>query len=292
MTVSSRGHRGRLLLCTDLDRTLLPNGAQPESPRAREAFRRLATQPDIVLVYVSGRDRALIERAIVNYALPRPALAVGDVGTSIYDLRDGDWRSVDAWQAEIAPDWCGYDRPGLANVIGEFSILRLQEQSKQNTYKLSYYVPLHADRQALDRIIAERLGAIGVEASLVWSVDEPAGVGLLDVLPRSATKLHAVQFVRALLDVPIGHTVFAGDSGNDLPVLVSEIPSVLVANAMPEVREEACRLARASSSCEALYVASGRLTGMNGNYAAGIIEGVLHYHPRLAASLDDFLDAG
>ena len=29
----------RLLLCTDLDRTLIPNGPQPESPRARAAFR-------------------------------------------------------------------------------------------------------------------------------------------------------------------------------------------------------------------------------------------------------------
>ncbi len=28
-----------------------------------------------------------------------------------------------------------------------------------------------------------------------------------------------------------GNTVFAGDSGNDVPVLVSAVPSVLVANA-------------------------------------------------------------
>ena len=31
-----------LLLCTDLDRTLLPNGEQPESPQARTLFARLA----------------------------------------------------------------------------------------------------------------------------------------------------------------------------------------------------------------------------------------------------------
>ena len=30
-----------LLLCTDLDRTLLPNGTAPESPRARALFRFL-----------------------------------------------------------------------------------------------------------------------------------------------------------------------------------------------------------------------------------------------------------
>ena len=36
-----------------------------------------------------------------------------------------------------------------------------------------------------------------------------------------------------------GTTIFAGDSGNDLQVLASAIPAVLVANAMPRVAEEA-----------------------------------------------------
>ncbi|MEJ2621733.1 MAG: haloacid dehalogenase, partial [Candidatus Thiodiazotropha sp.] len=31
----------KLLLCTDLDRTLIPNGSQPESAGAREAFKQL-----------------------------------------------------------------------------------------------------------------------------------------------------------------------------------------------------------------------------------------------------------
>ena len=42
---------------------------------------------------------------------------------------------------------------------------------------------------------------------------------------------------------PRERTVFAGDSGNDLDVLASAIPSVLVANADPGVRAEARRRA-------------------------------------------------
>ena len=34
----------RLLLCTDLDRTLIPNGPQPESPGARAHFATLAAE--------------------------------------------------------------------------------------------------------------------------------------------------------------------------------------------------------------------------------------------------------
>ena len=54
----------RLLICTDLDRTLLPNGVQPESPGARRRFAALASRPEVTLVYVTGRHRALVEQAI------------------------------------------------------------------------------------------------------------------------------------------------------------------------------------------------------------------------------------
>ena len=47
---------GHLLLCTDLDRTLIPNGPQPESAQAREHFARFAAHPQVTLAYVSGRD--------------------------------------------------------------------------------------------------------------------------------------------------------------------------------------------------------------------------------------------
>jgi hypothetical protein len=69
-------------------------------------------------------------------------------------------------------------------------------------------------------------------------------------------------------------TVFAGDSGNDLDVLTSDIPSVLVANADADIK---ARMATVSAA--KLYLAKGDFLGMNGNYCAGILEGVAHYHP-------------
>lgn len=62
----------RLLLCSDLDRTLLPNGQQPESPAARQRFTRFVSWPEVMLVYVTGRHRQLVEQAIANYRLPQP----------------------------------------------------------------------------------------------------------------------------------------------------------------------------------------------------------------------------
>lgn len=274
-----------LLLCTDLDRTLLPNGTESESPDARSHFRRLASLPEIVLVYVSGRDRGRVQHAIENYRLPQPHMVVSDVGTTIHDLHNGDWQVWTRWQKEIAPDWNGFDHNGLHRLFLDIGELRLQEYSKQARFKLSYYVPLHADIETISQHMQSLLTEREISASLVWSIDEPAGMGLLDVLPACATKLHAVEFLQQALGFGNGRTLFAGDSGNDLPVLISPIPSVLVANAMGQVIQDAETGTDQMGNGDAFYHARGGFLGMNGNYAAGILEGVAHYHPDIAEVL-------
>jgi HAD superfamily hydrolase (TIGR01484 family) len=270
-----------LLLCTDLDRTLIPNGAEPESPGARERFARFAAREEVTLAYVTGRHRALVEQAISDYGLPLPDYVIGDVGTSIYRVSDGAWTQVPDWQEIIGADWGGAERSGIAALFGDLPELRLQESSKQNRYKLSYYTSSDLDHGSLIARMRERLAPTGVNASLVWSIDEAAGLGLLDVLPAGATKYHAVVFLMGLTGHDESTTLFAGDSGNDLEVLASPIPSVLVANGHPAVRAEAQRLAEAKGHPERLYEASGGWEGMNGNYSAGILEGVAHFRPDL-----------
>ena len=82
-----------------------------------------------------------------------------------------------------------------------------------------------------------------------------------------------------------GDTVFCGDSGNDLEVLESHLPSVLVANAAAEVRQQALARARQAGHEEQLYLARGGFMEMNGCYAAGILEGIAHYCPTAIASM-------
>jgi hypothetical protein len=64
-----------------------------------------------------------------------------------------------------------------------------------------------------------------------------------------------------------------------MEVLVSRLPAVLVANATEEVRTAAVEKASAGGHSDALYLARGDFLGMNGNYAAGVVEGIAHYHP-------------
>jgi len=198
-----------IVLCTDLDRTVIPNGAQPESHEARPRLRRLAARPEATLVYVTGRHKALLEDAIRDYDLPIPHYAIGDVGTTIYQVRDGEWRPWDAWSDEIAPDWKGHDRESLAELLQGLGDLRLQEPEKQNDFKLSYYAPTGTRPDALLAEVRQRLDARGVRASLIWSIDEAADCGLLDVLPAAANKLHAIRFLMREKGFSDTQTVFS-----------------------------------------------------------------------------------
>ena len=272
----------KLLICTDLDRTLLPNGTQPESPEARTIFTRLVSRPEVYLVYVSGRNLALVQDAIQEYDLPTPHWIVGDVGSTMYKYEGDRWKSWQNWTQQIAGDWRGFnaiDLEPLFSDLAEISHLVLQEPDQQSRFKLSYYLPLDVEKNALQQYIKLRLEEQNIAASLIYSVDEAKEIGLLDILPARATKLHAVEFLMGQLNFDDGNTVFAGDSGNDLPMLISAVPSVLVANAPEDIIVQSQQQAKELGNTHRLYLAQGGFLGMNGNYSAGILEGIVHYYP-------------
>ena len=270
----------RLLICTDLDRTLLPNGPQPESSQARREFAALVSDTRLLLAYVTGRDRQLVQQALTEYQLPQPDFVIGDVGTTMYRIKpEGSWESYQDWDTRIGADWNGRTNQGLQQLLEDIPELQLQEPGKQNRHKLSYYLGLDTDRDAIARNVIDRLKTAAVQARVVWSIDELAGIGLFDILPESASKYHAVVVLQNWQGFDDSNTIFSGDSGNDLEVLTSSIPAVLVANSSPEVKAEALQMAASAGHAAQLYIARGGYHGMNGNYSAGILEGVAHYYP-------------
>jgi len=280
--------RESYLVCTDLDRTLIPNGSAPESPAAEALFAALVSRPDVTLVYVSGRHRELVEDAMAEYRLPAPDFVIGDVGTTMYRLdRKQTWRRHAPWEQSIAGDWRGLGHAELAALLSDLPGLTPQEPPKQNRFKLSYYFDEGADTAVLFDAVSERLEGAGVRARLVSSRDDISGQGLLDVLPLRASKRHAIEALMASEGFGLEQTVFCGDSGNDLEVLVSPIPAVLVANAQPEVRRQAALLAEKEGFTAQLYIARGGFLDLNGNYRGGMLEGIAHFYPTLGAWLKD-----
>ena len=150
---------------------------------------------------------------------------------------------------------------------------------------MSYYLPLDVAHKKVLTEIEQRLSQLGVAASLVFSIDEPKQIALLDVLPLNATKLHAIEFMRQHLGYDMQETIFAGDSGNDLQVLGSSIRSILVANADPDIKREALHLAEKNGSTRSHYLASQNDFPLGGNYAAGVLQGVVFFIPEIEKKL-------
>ena len=269
----------KILLGCDLDRTIIPNGIQKESPLARPLLRRLALCANIYLAYVSGRDQKLIRDAIAEFHLPVPDYAIGDVGTTLYRIINGNWQLSDDWSAEIGQDWKRLEREELTMLLGDIKEIQLQEPEKQSQYKLSYYTDQNIDYQALVMNIRGRLAKPGVRVSIIWSVDEIGEIGLLDIIPARANKLHAIRFLMQQEQFPEERTVFAGDSGNDLDVLTSGLQAILVKNAAGDVRKQALDALSRKCMTNRLYLPQGNYLGMNGNYAAGVLEGLVHFIP-------------
>lgn len=275
----------RLLLCTDMDRTIIPNGHQPDHPEAHKHFSQLCKLPEIKLAYVTGRHLQLVKQAIADYNLPEPDYAITDVGTKIYQRIQNKWEELPPWQEQIAKDWQGKTHGQLQQALSTISELELQEQSKQNDFKLSYYLSLNVDQEAVLKKIEQQLTLMGVAASLILSIDELKQVVLLDILPRNANKLHAIHFLRHHLGYGIDETIFSGDSGNDLQVLGSSIRSILVANADPDIKRQALQLVENNNCKESLYLAQQDNFTLGGNYTAGVLQGVVYFIPEIGEML-------
>jgi hypothetical protein len=274
-----------ILLCSDLDRTLIPNGAELESPSARPLFSQLAARrTELRLAYVSGRDKHLVREAVRDFDLPEPDFVIGDVGTSLYHVAGDRWHLDDGWLDEIGRDWHGRTREDIAVLVADAGGrgLELQPPEKQNRYKISYYTDPSVDPQPLKEHLFRTLAEHRVPAHIIWSRDDEARRGLLDILPRRANKLQAIRFLMRQENIDAESAVFAGDSGNDLDVLTSGMQAIIVKNAAADVRRSALDRLDERGQTQRLYQAKGDFHGMNGNYAAGVLEGLVHFFPETA----------
>lgn len=270
----------KLLICTDLDRTLIPNGKEPESPNARELFNKLVSHSQVTLTYVTGRGQSLGEEAIQQYQLPCPDYVIADVGSTIYKIKCNQWLRLGKWDAKISIDWQNKTQSDLVPLFSDLQQCRLQEREKQGLHKLSYYISLDTEVKTVIAQMRSRLENQKIQSNLIWSIDEQANVGLLDILPFSANKRYAIEFLMTNQNFTLHNTVFSGDSGNDLAVLVSPIKSILVANANSELKEKVKLDSNRAGFMDSLYIAQGEYSDLNGNYSAGIIEGIFHYFPK------------
>jgi len=262
------------IVATDLDRTLLPNGHWPADPEAIPLFNELTRRDDVLVVYVTGRNLDLAEKAISEFGVRHPDVLCGDVGTTIRKYQDGEWHFDKGWETHVhhaSPRWdAGQIRQALAGIDGIVE----QEAEHLNQFKQSYY----ADHSRTEEILEQVHTAVGgkFDEVIVYSFDSQDGKGLLDLLPASATKQTALEYVAEEYGQPLDQVVFCGDSGNDIFPLTAGFAGVLVRNADEQLVEQV-RQAMQDNPDLQVHFAQGNFKGLSGYYTSGVIEGCFHY---------------
>lgn len=266
------------ILATDLDRTLIPNGKQ-KYDSSLSLFKHLVKQNKIKLIYVTGRNLKLTNEAIKNYYLPKPDYLIANVGSRIYKYKNKKLITDKKWFNYLNKKTKTWDIKKFKKILKEVPGLKIQEKEKQDKYKLSYYVNLKKEKDILKKIKLD-LGKISQDVKIIYSHDYPKKRGLLDILPKNATKIGAINFLVKELKIPKENIICAGDSGNDLQMLTSDYKTIIVKNANKKLKREIKKIRRSKQTIRNLYIAKNKKIGklkLNGNYVSGIIQGLVYF---------------
>lgn len=277
------------ILCTDLDRTLIANGSHANDQRALPALHSLLAKTSLKLVYVSGRDIKLVEHAIEKYHLPVPDFAITDVGSQIYQRKNTSWQKNLDWHTALENTWASHKITTIKNELSSISGISLQEPERQSIFKVSYYFSTKLDFTELNNKLIRIVERANLKANIVMSVDETTDTGLIDFIPKNASKNLAIQFLAEQESFDTSRLVYSGDSGNDMSVFSSRFNTILVNNAEPHVKELALSLAKQNNLTDTIYIAHGDYFSLTGNYCAGILEGMAYYFPELKMTIHEVL---
>ena len=263
-----------MIIATDLDRTLLPNGKQ-EYDNTMHIFKKILAEKHFVLIFVTGRNLGEIESAITEFKTPSPEYLVAEVGTRIYSKNKEGFTEDKQWIDNVKSQTENWDIKKFKDSLADLG-LRLQEEDHQNQFKLSYYIDNLDNSDAIVKETTHRIKKQCAHATIVYSIDEVNSIGLLDILPVNATKYTALEYLRKKLNTSKDDTVYCGDSGNDILPLTSGYKAILVRNAIEKIRVTVKELMIQEGRLDNLYIAKG-YKKFNGYYVSGIIEGLIKH---------------
>lgn len=259
------------MFASDLDGTLIPLAEMDEKERLVSQINARLAQSKLPIVYVTGRHLSLALEGIADAGLQQPDYFITDVGTQVFAKDGGEWKLVEEYANALSQQWSGEERKKLLTIASSFIELELQEHEKQSRYKLSFYAKPEFLKDASGAFdsFKQTLNESQIPYQLISSLNPENNLALLDLLPPSASKFSALSVVADTCSIPSNEILYFGDSGNDLAVFLSGIPSVLVANTAADVREEVRRYTEQNAQAQ-IYFAKMNAT-------AGVLEGIDYF---------------
>ncbi len=243
-----RGELSRMLVA-DVDGTLIY--PEKQNPGMTKLFKSLRKRnKGTVFALASGRNLDLVKDAIVQYNIPNPDIIISSVGSEIFYLYP-DLLKDKGWANFLKRRW---KRDTIVEALKSVSWLRLQEEEAQKEFKISYYFK---EKHYNEDEIRETLSRSWNQVNIIKSHG-----AFLDILPKQASKGHALLFLCHKWAIPLDQVVAAGDSGNDLDMFRGSVKGIVVGNYSLEMAQ-----LKAKNN---LYIAKQAA-------AAGITEGLGHY---------------
>ncbi len=238
------------LFASDIDGTLISE--EHDHAGLEELITLINSRPaDLAIALASGRSIDLVLKVIEEFQLPLPDFLVCAVGSQIYYRHNDDFRLDRGWSSYLDKDW---NRQEILRRLRSLDWLDLQEDEAQNPHKVSYYIKDETFKsEQFDAVLGKYRSMI----SVIYSHNL-----FLDILPRRASKGKALKYICRKWSIPSHDLYTAGDSGNDLDMLVGSGKGIIVSNHAPELRDIPTRKNLFRSTKPA---------------AAGILEGLRHY---------------
>jgi sucrose-6-phosphatase len=260
------------LIATDLDRTLLPNGKQ-EYDNSMNIFKKIIKKRKFKISYITGRNLNQTKDAIKKYKIPNPDYLISSVGTKIYQYNHKNKRFSEdkKWAKIIKKETPQWNTNKIKKLLIKTDGLKLQEKENQNQFKISFYADTRKEKKILKEV-RKKIKKIK-RIKTIYSHDYPIKRGLLDIMPSCSTKKGALDYITKKSKIKKKDTIFCGDSGNDLNLLISEYKSIIVRNANSKIKKEV----KAKKGTKKLYIAK-KQKELNGNYVSGIIQGLIHFN--------------
>ncbi|WP_116082658.1 HAD-IIB family hydrolase [Tropicimonas sp. IMCC34011] len=201
------------VLATDLDGTFL--GGTDEARAALYEWID-ANRDSVGLVFVTGRDPEFIVDLTRGTPIPTPDYVVGDVGTTIARVVDGQVEPIAELEEEIARTW-GDAGPRVRQALDGHPGLTVQDT------EFRYRVSFDMDPETYDDSAALKVSEMGFDPLI-------SANRYFDVLPRGISKGPSIRRLVSHLGVEERRVLCAGDTLNDLSMLVCGLPAVAVGN--------------------------------------------------------------
>ncbi|MGM0453149.1 MAG: HAD-IIB family hydrolase [Thermodesulfobacteriota bacterium] len=197
----------------------------------------------------TGRHVQSAVDVIEAHSLPHPDIIIASAGTEIYYGKKLQYDS--GWEAHIANRW---EPEKIRNLLTEFSFLKLQDDTAQRKFKISYSMKPGKDRLSK---IHDKLSKNKCRYTLIYSDEQ-----VLDIIPYRASKGKAVRYLSYKWETALSRFLVCGDTYNDAEMLRGEPLGVVVGNHSREMTE--------LKGIKNIYFAEK-------SGAAGILEGIKKY---------------